>query len=332
MLRERDLEGIKMINSMKQIIEYLSEYASDPVPKFILLKEICKESVSSPCYINSYAGIKESKWYHQLAVEQMENGSWGRFHTQDTKEKTKRKFVTTEQALRRARELSLDKDDVLISKSIMLMERYLRDEENWTDTNEKHYGFEISFKALITANLSLFDPYNPLINSRRDICAKNISRAFSTGYFQEEIWEQENLRDNEILLRAYMVYPLWLLQNVKCMGDTVQRQYLNYIWNREKGIYYISSCPPSRVQFLESKEFTMWLSCLENLSGFSLFPEFMNGQIVSHLYGEINRLIYEEVVLPPAHPISGHYSESWSSKNARKNDMILRIARILAKC
>jgi len=321
-----------MIECMKQIIEFLSEYAMNPVPRFILLKEICKEPTSSLSYKNSYAGIKESKWYLQLAREQMENGSWGRFHTQDTKDKTKRKFVTTERALRRARELSLDKDDILISKSIKLMERYLRGEEAWTDTIEKHYSFEIAFKTLITANLSIFDPYNPLINPKRVICATNISKAFATGYFQEEIWEQENLSNNEILLRVYMVYPLWLLQHVKCMSDTIQRRYLNYIWNREKGIYYISNCPPSRIQFLESKEFTAWLSCLENLSGFSLFPEFMNSQIISHLYSEINRLIHEDVVLPPAHPISGHYSENWSSKNARKGDMILRIARLLAKC
>ena len=321
-----------MIHSMEQIAEYLLEYATDPVPRFILLKELYKEPAASSDYINSYARITESKWYHQLAAEQMENGSWGRFHTQVTKEKTKRTFVTTEQALRRARELSLERDDDLISKSIMLMERYLRDDENWTDTIEKHYGFEIAFKAMIAANLSLFDPNNPLIQPKRKICAKNITKAVINGYLQEEIWEQENLKDNEILLRAYMVYPLWLLQNTYCISDTIQRQYLNYIWYRENGIFYVSNFPPSRIQCLESKGFTMWLSGLENLSGFSLFPEFIHSQIVSHLYGEINRLIYEHVALPPASSISGHYSESWNNKNARKNDMILRIARLLSKC
>ncbi len=57
-----------MIKDMKQIIEYLSEYATGTVPRFILMKEICKESVSSPSYINSYTGIKESKWYEKPPV------------------------------------------------------------------------------------------------------------------------------------------------------------------------------------------------------------------------------------------------------------------------
>jgi hypothetical protein len=53
---------------------------------------------------------------------------------------------------------------------------------------------------------------------------------------------------------------------------------------------------------------------------------------VFHLYGEINRLVGEEVILPPAHLISGHYSESWKGKGERKTDLLLRMARILVKC
>lgn len=151
-----------------------------------------------------------------------------------------------------------------------------------------------------------------------------------------------------------MVYPVWLLQYKDCISDTIQRQYLDYLWNRNEGIYYVSNVPPSKIKFLESKEFSMWFYCLENLSGFSMFSEFMNNQITEHLYHEINRLVYETVELPPAPPIFGHYAENWSNRgeqksystislsasskhidthiNARKNDMILRIARLLAKC
>jgi len=317
-----------MINNINQIIEYISGYAYDPVPKSILRKEICRKPVPDP----GHTGGNGSRWYRQLSEEQMENGSWGRFHTQDTKDKTKRRFVTTEQALRRMKDLSLDKDDILVSRSVALMERYLRGEEAWTDTIEKHYGFEIAFATIIAANLSRFDRQNCLIDQKREIAAKNLTKAFQTGRFDEAAWEQENLNDNEILLRAYMVHILWLMQYENCISDTVQRQYLDYIWHREKGIYYISNSPVSEIRSLESKEFTMWLSSLEALCGFSLFPEFMCGRTVNHLYNEINRLIYGDVIFPPVSGITGHYSENWSSQHARRNDMILRIARILVKC
>jgi hypothetical protein len=42
-----------LINT-QQIIEYLSEHISDPVPKFIMQKEIFKEPATSPSYINAY--------------------------------------------------------------------------------------------------------------------------------------------------------------------------------------------------------------------------------------------------------------------------------------
>lgn len=123
-----------------------------------------------------------------------------------------------------------------------------------------------------------------------------------------------------------------ILQNSDCIDDNLQKQYLDYIWNKKEGIYYISDFAPVKKHSLEDRQFTTWLSALESLSGFSLFPEFMKKDVFPHLTGEINRLINHDVKLPAAHPVTGHYSESWRIKNNRKNDMILRIARILIKC
>lgn len=69
----------------QQIFEYLSENVTDPVPKFIMQKEIYNEPVDSPGYQNAINQINHSKWYRELAEEQWEDGSWGRFHSQDSK-------------------------------------------------------------------------------------------------------------------------------------------------------------------------------------------------------------------------------------------------------
>lgn len=68
------------------------------------------------------------------------------------------KFTTTESALRRARELALDKSDTMIDKALQLMERYILGQEDWLNVNEHHYSFQIAFKTLVDGNLSLFDP------------------------------------------------------------------------------------------------------------------------------------------------------------------------------
>ncbi len=61
----------------QQIIEYLSEHVTDPVPEFIMQKEIYKVPAESQCYQNAYNQINRSKWYRELADEQWEDGSWG---------------------------------------------------------------------------------------------------------------------------------------------------------------------------------------------------------------------------------------------------------------
>ena len=82
-----------MIN-IQRIIDYLSEHISDSVPKYILTKEIYKKAPSSPEYADAYNDMKQSKWYRELADEQWEDGSCGRFHTMSSKE-IKQKFVST---------------------------------------------------------------------------------------------------------------------------------------------------------------------------------------------------------------------------------------------
>lgn len=300
----------------------------DPVPQYIIKKEIAHSSSNEV----EYNELRESKWYQQLANEQWKNGSWGRFHTQDTKSQLNQKFTTTESAIRRTRELALDKNDAMIGKALQLMERYILGEEDWLDVNEHHYGFQIAFRTIVAANLSLFDPKHPLVQIKKEICAQNLSRAIVHGSLNEDIWEKENRISNEILLKPYMVYIIWLLQDNDFLDDAKQRAFLEYIWHRNEGIYYRTYSPTSDVEYLESKNFITWLSGLEELSNFSLFSEFMSKGTTSHLLNEIHRLMYHDVILPNTIPIFGHYTESWSKKNFRKNDMILRILRILIKC
>lgn len=316
-----------MQEQLKEVIDYLNENMHDPVPKYIIEKEINRSLLTE-----SEKKLKESKWYKQLANEQWENGSWGRFHTQDTKSQLKQKFVTSESALKRARELSLDKNDGMIYKAIQLMERYIKGQEEWTDVNEQHYGFQIAFRTIIAANLSLFDQKHPLVQEKKAICAENLFKSFINGSLNEDIWEEENRKSNDILLRPYMVYVIWLLQNNDYLDKAKERDFLKYIWYRKDGIYYCTNGPLSDMESLESKKFASWLSGLENISNFSLFPEFMNMGTTKHLLNEIHRLMHSGVILPNTSSVFGHYSETWSKRNNRKYDMILRILRILIKC
>jgi hypothetical protein len=333
------------------IIEWLGKYATGSVQQYIFRKEIRGES-SSP------AMLRLSKWYVQLASEQRENGSWGNFHSMSSSTDAHKKFVSTEAGLRRARDLSLPIDDPVVAKGIALMERYLTGEEYWPDYTEMHhdYGksFHTAFPFMIAANLSMHDPDNPLVAAKREICVRTLEKAFAGGSFNEDIWEAENKNYTGPCLRAWMVYPVWLMSKPGCMDEALQRKYLDYLWRRKEGIYYIYESVPEGKLRVEDKKFTSWLSALEALSGYSLFPEFMQEDVLPHLLGESERLMDDgqaepsqmtffgqaesspknsgdRLKLPHAHLIYGHYAESWHQKEKRRADLVLRIMRTVVK-
>jgi hypothetical protein len=115
------------------------------------------------------------------------------------------------------------------------------------------------------------------------------------------------------------------------MADELQRQYLKYIWDKPEGIYYVSGLAVSETIPIEDRRFMQWLSALDLLSGFTLFKEFADETAMSHLINELERFISNEIELPPSPPIMGHYAESWRNKTSRKTDMVLKIARVIAK-
>lgn len=155
------------------------------------LKEILRETPTDA----DIEAIHSSKWYKQLADEQWDDGSWGRFHSQDSKATKKQKFVTTENALGRARQLSLTKGDPVIEKCIKKMERYVSGEETWMDNIEMHKDKGKSHlfcrPYMTAAVINTFDSDNPLIKSLRDNALKSLVKAFATGFFDGKVWEQD---------------------------------------------------------------------------------------------------------------------------------------------
>jgi hypothetical protein len=217
----------KMNKDLQNIIDYLMPVAADPFPRYIFKKEILRET---PSYTDIDA-IHSSKWYKQLADEQWEDGSWGRFHSQDSKAPIKQKFVTTEAALRRARELGLTKDDPIIEKCIKRMERYVSGEETWTDNIEKHKdngkGHMFCRPYMSAAAINIFDPENPLIKPLRDNALESVKKAFQNDFFDEQAWEQDVREYRVPSIAGTGMYGIMLFQNTNCMDDKLQRQYLD---------------------------------------------------------------------------------------------------------
>jgi hypothetical protein len=59
--------------------------APDGVLAYRLKREVLRLPAEEPELIRLKNGVMKSKWVHQLDEAQLPDGSWGRFHSQNTK-------------------------------------------------------------------------------------------------------------------------------------------------------------------------------------------------------------------------------------------------------
>ena len=89
-----------------------------------------------------------------LMDEQYQDGSFGRFHTMDSK--LKQKIPTTEAAAWLMYEDFITRQVDVCNKTCLYMERLLDDTRNWPDSWEKNKYFKSAVPLFIASKLALF--------------------------------------------------------------------------------------------------------------------------------------------------------------------------------
>jgi hypothetical protein len=86
----------------------------DPAPRYLVLRDLWHCAPGEASLRAAQNNLSESRWIIALAGAQQPDGTWGRFHTQDTR--VKRLFPTSEYAIRRALALGLDQHSPVLQK------------------------------------------------------------------------------------------------------------------------------------------------------------------------------------------------------------------------
>lgn len=319
--------------SQQEIIrraERLLSMKPDPVPRFLIIRDILKLSPETVEYREAKAELLQSKWLRELSEEQWENGSWGRFHTQDTK--VKQKIITTEWAVNRGLELGLSKEDDIFQKTVAHMERMLTGQELPLDREEHHYGFRIAFAYIIASILSKIDSSHPLLVPMRKHVAVCVEQAFSSGQYQEEDWKKAYMERNEVMLSLYCIHPFTILQSGSgsILPEDIEIKLLNWIWHRKEGIYYITNHCPADCQPIAEGSFYDWIHGIELLSDFKHWPDFAS-EAVEYLLTQQGEDGFWDYGPKANHGVFGHLSEAWRTNNSRKIDCSVKILKLLRK-
>jgi hypothetical protein len=116
---------------LEAIAVQILEMDPDPVPRFRLLRDVLGLDPTDAAYNDAKKALQESKWTALLEGSQWADGTWGRFHTQDSR--LKQPFPTTESVIAIAVDLGLDGQDPILQRVLPVLLGYMEGTKVWPD-------------------------------------------------------------------------------------------------------------------------------------------------------------------------------------------------------
>ena len=314
----------------KRILDFLKENASDTIPAYLYVRITKDQTEDSFRYMQTYKRAKDSKWYKELRDEQREDGSFGRFHSMDSKDKPRRAFRTTEAAVYRMRDLMLPPYDTVVNRTAEILHQYISGQVIWSDRIEKQFGFELMLKSMAAANLSLLGVRDSLCEIWKKRCAGYIESSIrKDGSIDQKKWQERMRKNFDFMLDPYTIHIIWLLYGNEEISADTEKRFLTHLWNREEGIDYAGDFAPSHFMKADSEQFFKWLYLLEQFSYTRSFPELMAEGAYQFLEQEAIRIIEQDIRLPALPVKTGRYHENWRNNKKRIWDATAQIARLL---
>jgi hypothetical protein len=254
----------------------LLETRPDPVPAYRLLKEVLRLPSGDPELMKARQAAEQSRWIRQLVAAQLPDGSWGRFHSQDTKVKTA--FRTSEEAIDRAFSLGLGADHVVLRRAQAYIEKVLTGQAHITDWEEKSEAWPLLIHFILAGRLAALqgrwpqiEPAHPLWEDGWDCLAKVARRAFGSGQYRlgDEVkgfLDLTGLHVPKGFLESQ--YALWILSTRPLPGK-LDQDLVEWIWNKPDGIRYV------RVPLAEPQHRTIayWFRSINILTRFACWQQ-----------------------------------------------------------
>lgn len=308
----------------------LLKYDLDPVPKYLLMRDILKLDEKNEELIHTKNKILESKWVNDIIKYQLEDGSWGQFHSMSEFSQSP---ITTERALRRLLILGLDKNDQPIQNSLGYMEKYLLGQLDLRDRKEKKHDWHLLTRLFVATWILLIDSSNTLAKEIAKDWAKIITHAFSGNAYDHNAYKEAYYEIHKSPLEKFM----WRFENFYLVSilkgflpEKIESKFLDYIINSDKGIYYIyDRCLKIQPNDFCSKITSRYINAYEQLSNYSCaksklqsFVKWVTNNISEDRFWDIGQSAKDKIQFP--------LSNSWRKPINRKIDYTIRIQRILS--
>jgi hypothetical protein len=179
-----------------------------------LLREVLRVPPNDPELAQVKKAVLKSKWVRQLEQSQLSDGSWGRFHSQDTKKKTV--FRTTEDAIDRTFALGLEPSDRVLSRVSGYIQDVLQGDVQITDQIEKSEAWSLLVNFILAGRLAQIEPTHKMLYSFWTYLAEVARQAFSSGDYRLEDEAAAYLRLSGVRVPGGFLesqHALWILSS-----------------------------------------------------------------------------------------------------------------------
>lgn len=311
-------------------VNFLQDNDLSPFSDYIICKELLQ--LDEKIVQDAFEWAIRFKLYSELRDEQCPDGSWGGFEDSITEQCKGKHFKTTARAMHRMLDLSLDKRDPMVQSMVELCSKYAAGEKPFPNTwGKNNWGKPIGTRHSVARWLSYFAPNDISVVSLSRLFAVRLKTVCESGCFDENIWNETDFISPGSGVYSYD--KLYMLSSGDYIDEELQRIWLKYEWYSK--LWY-NGALPSEIITPDNPSFVFWLTRLEYLQNFSLFGEFMAEKVAPYLYNLCERLsdINDDVLIKTNNYFyhQGQYSETSRNKQQKKNDLLLRIIRLLNKC
>jgi hypothetical protein len=298
----------------------------EPILAYRLLREVLNVSPDDPELTQLKEAALKSKWVRQLEQSQLADGSWGRFHTQDTKKKTV--FRTTEEAIDRAIALGLEPGEGVLKRVSLYCQKVLEGEAQITDWPEKNEAFPLLIKYIVAGRLAQLDPASETLNPYWKFLADVANQAFTSGSYSLKDEEDAFLRLSGIHVPGGFLesqHTLWILSSRE-LPHQLEYAYVNWIWQKPDGIRYIRA-PLARPH---PRRIAYWLRSMNLLARFASWRE-ISVDKANQLWEQRDNEGLWDFGSKIARSIEFPLSEFWRRSSQRKQDYSTSILVLLHK-
>jgi hypothetical protein len=307
----------------------------EPVVRYRLLRDVLRRPAGDPDLEQARAALGTSPCVQELAAEQRADGSWGPFHSQDTR--LKQKVLTTEQGIDRALALGLDAAHPILHRAGAYIAAVIAGRLPFPDRPEKNDRWPVGQRLFLAATLSLVEPDHPLLHPDRALWLEIAARAFRSGAYSPADEAQAHAELTGVTFQdSYLVlgnrYQLALLGSVPgTLPSPLETALLAWLWQRPHGIGYLTvplSGPPPHGQ---PGQFDHWLASHELLA--RLFPAWTDfaGEAVAWLWAHRDEQGWWGFGPRPASLSNLPLSSSWRTAHNRRFDWTTRVLALLRR-